>query len=54
VTAFQSIKGIGQKKAQKIIDYRQQHGPFKSIDDLKNISGFGAKTIAKFKDQLTV
>ncbi len=54
VTAFQSIKGIGQKKAQKIVDYRQEHGPFKSIDDLKNISGFGAKTIAKFKDQLTV
>ncbi|RRK11612.1 ComEA family DNA-binding protein [Lactiplantibacillus garii] len=54
VATFQQIKGIGQKKAQKIIDYRQQHGPFKRVEDLKAVSGFGEKTIAKFKDQLTV
>lgn len=54
VAALQTLSGIGQKKAEKIIDYRQQHGNFKTIDDLKNVSGFGEKTVAKYKDQLTV
>jgi competence protein ComEA len=54
VAALQTLSGIGQKKAEKIIDYRQQHGNFKTIDDLKNVSGFGEKTMAKYKDQLTV
>ncbi|TBX41797.1 competence protein ComEA [Lactiplantibacillus paraplantarum] len=54
VAALQKLSGIGQKKAEKIIDYRQQHGNFKTIDDLKNVSGFGEKTVAKYKDQLTV
>nr|WP_262336213.1 helix-hairpin-helix domain-containing protein [Lactiplantibacillus plantarum] len=51
---MQTLSGIGQKKAEKIIDYRQQHGNFKTIDDLKNVSDFGEKTVAKYKDQLTV
>ncbi|CAM3179156.1 ComEA family DNA-binding protein [Lactiplantibacillus plajomi] len=54
VAAFQTLSGIGAKKAQKIVDYRQQHGPFKRVEDLQQVSGFGAKTIAKFKDQLSV
>lgn len=54
VATFQTIKGIGQKKAEKIIAYRQVHGDFKRIEDLKQVGGFGDKTIAKFKDQLTV
>lgn len=54
VAAFQKLSGVGQKKAEKIIAYRQQHGNFKSVDDLKNVSGFGEKTVAKYKDQLTV
>lgn len=54
VAAFQTIKGIGQKKAAKIIAYRDQHGPFKAVTDLKRVGGFGDKTIAKLKDQLTV
>ncbi|MFB9769386.1 helix-hairpin-helix domain-containing protein [Lactiplantibacillus modestisalitolerans] len=52
--ALQTLQGIGAKKAQKIIDYRQQHGPFKSVDDLKNVAGFGEKTVAKYKDKVSV
>ncbi len=48
------IDGIGDKKADKIIEYRSQHGGFKSADDLKNINGFGEKTVAKLKDQISV
>lgn len=48
------IDGIGDKKADKIIEYRSQHGGFKSADDLKNINGFGDKTVAKLKDQISV
>lgn len=54
VAALQKLSGVGQKKAEKIIAYRQQHGGFKTVADLKNVSGIGAKTLAKFQDQLTV
>ncbi|KRL26955.1 PTS family cellobiose porter, IIA component [Limosilactobacillus frumenti DSM 13145] len=48
------ITGIGDKKADLIIQYRQEHGQFKSVDDLKDISGFGDKTVEKIKPQLSV
>ena len=51
---LQKIDGVGDKKADKILEYRQQHGQFKSVDELKNISGFGEKTVVKMKDQLSV
>lgn len=48
-----SIKGIGEAKAQAIIDYREKT-PFKSIDDLKNVKGFGSKSIQKIRKDLVV
>lgn len=47
-----SISGIGDKKANKIIDYRNQNGLFSSLDDLKNVDGFGDKTVEKLKEYL--
>ena len=49
-----SVKGIGPAKAKAIIDYRDKNGPFKSVDDLKGVKGFGVKTIDKLRPELTV
>jgi len=51
---FQTISGIGQKRAQDIIAYREANGKFKSVDDLKNVTGIGAKTLEKLKEYVTV
>ncbi|WP_300441002.1 helix-hairpin-helix domain-containing protein [Zoogloea sp.] len=48
------VKGIGPSKAQAIVDYRSKNGPFKSLDDLKNVKGFGEKSITKLKSELSV
>ena len=49
-----SLPGIGPTKAQAIIDYRDQNGPFQSVDDLLNVSGIGPKTLETIRDQITV
>ena len=49
-----TLKGIGLKKAQTIIDYRAQHGDFKTVDELDNVKGISAKTIDKNRSRLTV
>ncbi len=48
------ITGIGDKKADLILQYRQEHGQFKAVDDLKQVSGFGDKSVDKIRDQLAV
>lgn len=54
VTELQKLTGIGQKKAEQIIAYREQNGSFKKIEDLMQVSGIGEKTFASLKDQLAV
>ncbi|VDG23883.1 helix-hairpin-helix domain-containing protein [Lactiplantibacillus mudanjiangensis] len=54
VTELQKLAGVGQKKAEKIIEYRDSHDGFKTVDDLKQVSGIGDKTLEKFRSQLTV
>ncbi|EHJ53185.1 helix-hairpin-helix domain-containing protein [Streptococcus macacae] len=54
LTELQTISGIGEKRAQDIIDYRETNGGFKSVEDLKNISGIGDKTFEKLKDMVSV
>ncbi len=48
------LPGIGQSIAQNIVDYRNEHGPFKNIDELKNIYGIGNAIIDNIHDYLTV
>ena len=48
------LKGIGPALSQRIIDYREQNGPFKSIDEIKNVRGIGDKKFADIKDSITI
>jgi len=43
----ESLKGVGMKKAQAIIEYRQKNGDFKAIEEIASVKGIGAATIAK-------
>jgi competence protein ComEA len=40
------LNGIGLKKAEAIVEHRKQHGPFRTLDDLKSVKGIGDATIA--------
>jgi competence protein ComEA len=53
-TLASAINGVGEKKAATIVEYRNTHGPFASIDDLASIKGIGAATIERNRDNLTV
>ncbi len=49
-----TVKGIGPKKAEAIIEYRKKNGPFRTVDDLKKVPGFGDKSVEKMRSDLTV
>jgi competence protein ComEA len=51
---LETLTGIGPAKADAIIEYRETKGPFKTIEDLMEISGFGEKTFEKLKENITV
>ena len=51
---LETLKGIGASLAQRIIDYREQNGAFKNIDEIKNVRGIGDKKFASIKDKITV
>lgn len=48
------LPGIGPGRAQAIVDYRQAHGPFISVDDLGKVKGIGDKTLAEVRPLVTV
>ena len=51
---LESVKGIGPAKAKLIVEYRQKNGPFKNVDGLTGVKGFGKASVAKFKNELVV
>lgn len=51
---LESLPGIGPVRAQAILQYRQEHGPFHDISDLQDISGIGPATFEQLKGLITV
>lgn len=49
-----ALDGIGIAKAKEIVAYREQHGDFKSVDDLEQVRGIGPATIARNRDRIVV
>ncbi|WP_375738003.1 ComEA family DNA-binding protein [Pseudomonas boanensis] len=55
VAALQAgLIGIGETKAKAIVQYRDENGPFASVDDLLEVKGIGAKTLEKNRDRLRI
>ncbi len=48
------LKGIGEKKAASIMEYRENHGHFTKIEDIKNVKGIGDKIFEEIKDSITI
>ncbi len=51
---LESLPGIGPAKAEAILAYRRQHGPFRRIEDLQRVSGFGPATVNRLRPDLRV
>lgn len=49
-----AIDGVGMKRAEAIVNYRNQHGSFKSVDELAKVRGISTKTIDKNRSNLSV
>ena len=49
-----TLRGIGESKAEDILNYREQHGGFQSIEELMQIPGIKERVFEKIKDQITV
>jgi competence protein ComEA len=53
-TLSRELKGIGMKRAQSIVDYRQKFGPFKTADDLALVKGISPAVIAKNREVILI
>ena len=49
-----TLNGVGEKKAEKIIDYREEHGSFQTIEELKKVNGFGEKSFDSLAEYITI
>ncbi len=52
--ALMELPGIGAKKAQAILDYRAEHGPFRDVTELLEVKGIGAKMLEKMMPELAL
>lgn len=51
---LETVKGLGPAKAKAIIEYREEHGAFKSVTDLTNVRGIGSGTLKQLGDQVSI
>lgn len=51
---LEAVKGLGPSKAKAIIEYREAHGKFKTLDELDKVKGFGKASVDKLREELTV
>lgn len=54
LTEFEALPEIGPALARAILDYRQVHGPFRTVSELGNVRGIGSKKLAKLIDRVCV
>ena len=50
----EALNGVGLSKAEKIVEYREQNGPFVHIDELVNVKGIGLRTVDKNRDAIVL
>lgn len=51
-TLADAIKGVGEKRAQAIVEYRETNGPFQSVDELTQVKGIGPRLLEQNRDSL--
>ena len=54
VKELQKLEGIGRGVAQRIVEYREAHGPFKRGEDLRKVEGVGAATFERNRERIVV
>ncbi len=52
--ALRTLQGVGEVLAQRILDYRAEHGPFQTVDELTNVKGIGSGILEANRARLTV
>ncbi len=53
-TLSAALDGVGESRARAIVEYRQAHGPFQSVDDLTQVKGIGARVLQANQGRITV
>jgi len=54
VKELQKLEGVGRGVAQRIVEYREAHGPFKRGEDLRKVEGVGAATFERNRERIVV
>ena len=54
VNELMTLPGIGKTLAERIIAYREEHGPFTSLDELKKVKGIGEETISRISERVSL